>query len=74
LEEVFTKIPNYFPKNTKKESNFLLIRLEVLHHGGKFEGEDHRKDSPGAIYLICGSLNAMGTFVRGVPGEADILI
>ena len=26
VEEVFTKVQNYFPKNTKEESDFLLIR------------------------------------------------
>jgi len=27
VEGVFTKVPNYFPKNTKKESDFLLISI-----------------------------------------------
>jgi len=46
----------------------------MLHLGRKFEGEDYSKDSPGAIYLISGSLNALETVMRGVPSQADILI
>jgi hypothetical protein len=33
VEEVFTKVPNYFSKNTKKESDLLLISMKDWNKG-----------------------------------------